>query len=348
MKNYLCFIAIAVTAIFFLISVFLLTRKKAAAGDDVNVYGVDKKTKKDKYYIKLYIRLIIISFVSVVISALFFLISGYIDAKKKYDAFNDKKFLEALDGNALDCSLSEFVEDNIFDYRNSGYTGLSVNEIVGSESYITTNKDGKTMDTREGFIKRASENLTKRLSDFKEEIKGKKVMDYFDVYGTLYMFEGSTHSYDKWARKKYDSFNMTTDEYFFAKYLSELERKGILDYDTFKFPATWTCFVEDLLFPCIFPFGFALLFILYMFPTKIARQKCHEQTAAIAWVNGILGWTIVGYVAMLIWANSSGKENEPVRADAADRFRQLEELKLKGVITEKEYEEQKSKILQEL
>ena len=51
---------------------------------------------------------------------------------------------------------------------------------------------------------------------------------------------------------------------------------------------------------------------------------------------------------MLIWANSSGKVNEPVKTNAADRFRQLEELKLKGVINEKEYEEQKSKILKEL
>lgn len=73
-----------------------------------------------------------------------------------------------------------------------------------------------------------------------------------------------------------------------------------------------------------------------MFPTKIVRQKCHEQTAAIAWI------------AMFIWANSSGKGNEAVKTDAADRLRQLEELKLKGIITEKEYEEQKLKILQEL
>lgn len=209
-------------------------------------------------------------------------------------------------------------------------------------------KSGNYSLTADKFAKRASEALTKRLADFKEEIKGKKVMDYFDGYGTLYMYEGSTHSYDEWARKKYDSFNMTTDEYFFARYLSELERKGILDYDAFKFPATWNDFVENLLFPCIFPFGFALLFIIYMFPTKIARQKFHEHTAAIAWINGVLGWTIVGWVAMLIWANSSGKGNEAVKADAADRFRQLEELKLKGIITEKEYEEQKSKILQEL
>lgn len=338
MKNYLCFIAIAVTAIVFLISVFLLTRKKAAAGDDVNVYGVDKKTKKDKYYIKLYIRLIIISFVSVVISALFFLISGYIDAKKKYDAFNDKKFLEALDGNALDCSLSEFVDDEVYTLirLNPTYDICDIEE----KTYII-DFDNKATVTRASFVNVASKDLAKRLSEFKDEIKSKEVKNYFDGYD-LYTFEKYGRKYDDYGKFP------TADEYFFAKYLSELERQGILDYDAFKFPATWTCFVEDLLFPCLIPFGFALLFILYMFPTKIARQKCHEQTAAIAWVNGILGWTIVGWVAMLIWANSSGKGNEAVKTDAADRLRQLEELKLKGVITEKEYEEQKSKILQEL
>lgn len=105
-------------------------------------------------------------------------------------------------------------------------------------------------------------------------------------------------------------------------------------------------------FESVIPFcGIALLgilFPLYMFPSKTARRKAHEQTKVIVWLNGLLSCTVICWIAMIIWTNSSGKENEPVRADAADRFRQLEELKLKGVITEKEYEEQKSKILQEL
>lgn len=344
MKENIFFIAVGITAVAFLLSVFLLTRKKSPAGENINVYGVDKKTKKDKYYVKNYIRLIIISFVSVVISALIFLISGYMDAKKKYDAFNDKKFLEALDGNALDCSLSEFVEDNMDSHFH---------ECIDCEQIVTDDgvryKSGNYLLTEDKFAKNAAENLSKKLADFKKEIKSKKVMDYFNGKGTLYTFEKHGHSYDEWApRGKYDPFVMTTDEYLFARYLSELEHKHILDYDAFNFPATWTLFVENLLFPCLIPFGFALLFILYMFPTKIARQKCHEQTAAIAWINGVLGWTIAGWVAMLIWANSSGKGNEPPKNNAADRFRQLEELKLKGVITEKEYEEQKSKILKEL
>lgn len=340
MKNYLCFIAIAVTAIVFLISVFLLTRKKAAAGDDVNVYGVDKKTKKDKYYIKLYIRLIIISFVSVVISALFFLISGYIDAKKKYDAFNDKKFLEALDGNALDCSLSEFVDDEVYTLIRLNPT-YDICDIEG-KTYII-DFDNKATVTRASFVNVASKDLAKRLSEFKDEIKSKEVKNYFDGYD-LYTFEKYGRKYDNYGKFP------TADELFFARYLQELESKDIIDYDLFHLNhyLSMTVFVENLLFPCLIPFGFALLFILYMFPTKIARQKCHEQTAAIAWVNGILGWTIVGWVAMLIWANSSGTGNDAVKTDAADRLRQLEELKLKGVITEKEYEEQKSKILQEL
>lgn len=344
MKNYLCFIAIVVTAIVFLISVFLLTRKKAAAGDDVNVYGVDKKTKKDKYYVKIYIRLIIISFVSVVISALLFLISGYMDAKKKYDAFNDKKFLEALDGNALDCTLSEFVDDNAYNFvrLNSRYEIEYIDYSDDEPYFIDFQK--MTYIKKRRFVKDASEDLAKRLSKFKEEIKSKEVKDYYDDNITLYTFEKFGRRYDEYGKTP------NADEFFFARYLQELQTEGIIDYDLFDFEhyLSVTVLVEFLLQYCLIPFGFALLFIVYMFPTKIARQKFHEQTAAIAWINGVLGWTIVGWVAMLIWANSSGKGNEAVKADAADRFRQLEELKLKGIITEKEYEEQKSKILQEL
>lgn len=185
MKENIFFIAVGITAVAFLISVFLLTRKKSPAGDDVNVYGVDKKTKKDKYYVKIYIRLIIISFVSVVISALIFLISGYMDAKKKYDAFNDKKFLEALDGNALDCSLSEFVEDNMDSHF---YECIDCEQIFTDD--CVRYKSGNYLLTEDKFAKKAVENLSKRLADFKKEIKSKKVMDYFNNNGTLHAYLG--------------------------------------------------------------------------------------------------------------------------------------------------------------
>lgn len=51
-----------------------------------------------------------------------------------------------------------------------------------------------------------------------------------------------------------------------------------------------------------------ILFPLYMFPAKTARRKAHEQTKVIVWLNGLLGCTVICWIAMIIWANSQ-KDN---------------------------------------
>jgi len=45
-----------------------------------------------------------------------------------------------------------------------------------------------------------------------------------------------------------------------------------------------------------------LAFGLYFWPTLIARQRNHPNTAAILALNLLLGWTFVGWVIALVWS----------------------------------------------
>lgn len=61
---------------------------------------------------------------------------------------------------------------------------------------------------------------------------------------------------------------------------------------------------QKLIYTFYLPIILGLIFFLYMFPSKVARKKAHEQTKAIIWLNFLFGLTVVGWIAMLIWANS--------------------------------------------
>ena len=50
---------------------------------------------------------------------------------------------------------------------------------------------------------------------------------------------------------------------------------------------------------------------LYFLPTIIGRNKA--DAGAIFLVNLLLGWTVVGWIAALIWACAAGVEPVPVR-----------------------------------
>jgi len=51
--------------------------------------------------------------------------------------------------------------------------------------------------------------------------------------------------------------------------------------------------------------GLALLYIggfLYLIPTLVAWYRAHHNRPAIILVNLLLGWTVLGWIAALIWA----------------------------------------------
>mgnify|MGYP006451206805 CR=1 FL=1 len=53
----------------------------------------------------------------------------------------------------------------------------------------------------------------------------------------------------------------------------------------------------------------AYLFI-YMLPAFIAYQRSHYQTAAIAILNFLLGWTLLGWVIALVWASTQVRKDQ--------------------------------------
>ncbi len=40
---------------------------------------------------------------------------------------------------------------------------------------------------------------------------------------------------------------------------------------------------------------------IYMLPTIIAGYRDHPNTMAVALLNGLLGWTVLGWLAALAW-----------------------------------------------
>jgi hypothetical protein len=51
---------------------------------------------------------------------------------------------------------------------------------------------------------------------------------------------------------------------------------------------------------------FALLILVYLAPAFIASARGHHQTMAIFVLNLFLGWTLLGWVGALVWADGTG------------------------------------------
>jgi uncharacterized membrane protein len=52
----------------------------------------------------------------------------------------------------------------------------------------------------------------------------------------------------------------------------------------------------------LFVLGLILGMFLYLLPAIIADMRDAEHATAITWVNLLFGWTVLGWVAALIWA----------------------------------------------
>ncbi len=55
-----------------------------------------------------------------------------------------------------------------------------------------------------------------------------------------------------------------------------------------------------------------LLLVVYFVPTLVAMLREHHQTAAIAILNILLGWTLIGWVAALVWSATAIKSSPGV------------------------------------
>lgn len=50
------------------------------------------------------------------------------------------------------------------------------------------------------------------------------------------------------------------------------------------------------------------LFVSYMLPTYVAVFRGHHQRMAICALNLLLGWTILGWIAALVWSLTATRE----------------------------------------
>jgi len=59
-------------------------------------------------------------------------------------------------------------------------------------------------------------------------------------------------------------------------------------------------------------FGILIVAVLgllaYMTPTWVAAAREHHQTGAIFVTNLLLGWTLLGWIAALIWASTAVRQ----------------------------------------
>ncbi len=52
-----------------------------------------------------------------------------------------------------------------------------------------------------------------------------------------------------------------------------------------------------------------LLVLSYFIPWIISKSRNHHNTLAIFWLNFLLDWTFIGWVASLVWALTSLSKN---------------------------------------
>jgi hypothetical protein len=103
----------------------------------------------------------------------------------------------------------------------------------------------------------------------------------------------------------------------------------------------------------------SLLFVpaMYMLPTYEAWSREHPNLVPIALVNVFLGWTLVGWVAAIVWAlkRSESQQQLPVAPivqsaspgaiSVADELQKLATLREKGLLSDDEFATQKSLLL---
>lgn len=86
--------------------------------------------------------------------------------------------------------------------------------------------------------------------------------------------------------------------------------------------------------------------IFYFLPSLIAQHRHKKNLGAIVVLNLFLGWTLLGWVVALVWASAKDGEGVVrVSHSDADELAKLADLKLKGVISEAEFEAKKKKLL---
>lgn len=82
--------------------------------------------------------------------------------------------------------------------------------------------------------------------------------------------------------------------------------------------------------------------VLYFLPGIIAGRRKHKYSVLITILNIFLGWTGLGWIALLVWAFIDKTGN------SATDLKMLAELKEKGLLSEEEFEQKKKSLLDKI
>jgi hypothetical protein len=93
----------------------------------------------------------------------------------------------------------------------------------------------------------------------------------------------------------------------------------------------------------------AVALVIYFFPAILAHIQDTHNKDGITFLNLILGWTVVGWIICLFMACGCARTPEqhkslPTR-DCAEQLRDLAAMLEKGVLTPKEFQKEKFKII---
>lgn len=90
---------------------------------------------------------------------------------------------------------------------------------------------------------------------------------------------------------------------------------------------------------------------VYFLPALVASTRLHPNSKPIMLLNVFLGWTLIGWVGALVWSVSKIDSQAAMPSESApeaDKYSKLERISLlkeRGVLTELEFQAEKSKIL---
>lgn len=111
-----------------------------------------------------------------------------------------------------------------------------------------------------------------------------------------------------------------------------------------------------MFFSLYFTIFAGILFAIYIKPTTSAFEKNHPQKNTVLWLNILTGWTIIGWLALLMWMNPGSEQSKTIsqsspeqqNPSATDKLLQLKALRDADAITQEEYEQKKQDLLDQI
>lgn len=187
------------------------------------------------------------------------------------------------------------------------------------------------------------------IQKYENEKEAERLADGFDW---IAMNDSYEHDIDEQLREE----KITFQESRFMKY-GNVDKISIIDI---IFPSK-TC-LKIMIFSIYLIILLGVLYSVYIQPTKSAYEYNHPQKTNILWMNILIGWTVIGWITLLMWTNPSGTSKQkqiPTKAippktsfiqqkEAVEKMLQLKKLRDAGAITEEEFEQKKQEFLKQL